>query len=187
MSTTAGDFFSRTLEAAIASCTNAVFKAQPPDPVAFPAKDLESQAQSPLAAPSPPAATLSPTSVKADPPPNRPAPHELGDVSEALEQLASLDDRLEKVLRAGDICLFRSKWLLEQEPSYRIQRRQDLDERALLSCKEAVELIKRRNRCIGALTYGWPSAGDPDPTGHRVAVLKRALCANPHIEACFWE
>ena len=108
-------------------------------------------------------------------------------LTEAFEQLASLDDRLEEVLRAGDICLFRSKWLLEQEPSYRIQRRQDLDETALLSCEEAVELIRRRNRCIGALTYGWPSAGDPDPTGHRVAVLKRALFTNPHIEACFWE
>jgi hypothetical protein len=108
-------------------------------------------------------------------------------VSEALGQLASLDDRLEEVLREGDIRLFHSKWLLKQEPSYRIQRRQDLDEAALLSCEEAVELIRRRNRCVGALTYGWPSAGDPDPTGHRVAVLKLALLANPHIEACFWE
>ena len=67
------------LEAAFASAVNAVVEAQPPDPIAFLAKHLERQTQSPPAAPSPPAANPSPTPVKADPPPNRPAPPEVGE------------------------------------------------------------------------------------------------------------
>ena len=30
-------------------------------------------------------------------------------------------------------------------------------------------------------------AGDPDPEGKRVKVVKQALIENPHIEAVFWD
>ena len=44
----------------------------------------------------------------------------------------------------------------------------------LLSPEEAVALVRRGDRSVGALSYGWLSAGDPDPVGMRMAVVRRA-------------
>ena len=57
----------------------------------------------------------------------------------------------------------------------------------LLSPAEAVALVRRGDRSAGALTYGWPTRAHPDPTGERLAILRRALVDHPHIEAIFWE
>ena len=40
---------------------------------------------------------------------------------------------------------------------------------------------------IPVAQYGWLSAGDPDPAGKRLEVVRAALKANPHIEGIFWD
>ena len=130
---------------------------------------------------------------------------------EIYTALATFDEDLIKALRKGDIRLVGSEWFLAQPDGYRIQRRQDLEARALLTPDEAVELIQEGNRGVGSLTYGcaparldasWythaltrpvapaqtgNSPDDPDPSGKRVAVLRRALESQTHIKAFFWE
>ena len=112
------------------------------------------------------------------------------------QALTALDDRLVSVLEAGDIRLVRSSWLLTLPEDYRIQRRQDLEalERSgtspsppLLSPKEAVALIRKGDRSAGSLSYGWPLQGNPDPTGHRLKILREALSVHVNIEAFFWD
>ena len=74
--------------------------------------------------------------------------------------LTALDDRLVKVLEAGDIRFVRSSWLLAQSEAYRIQKRQDLEAleqsgaSPLLSPTEAVALVRKGNRSAGILSYG---------------------------------
>ena len=110
---------------------------------------------------------------------------------EVHRELTALDDRLAEVLGRGDIALVRSAWLLTQPPSFRIVRRQDLAPvgtiTPLLEPNEAVQLLRKGTRAVGALTYGWPSAGNPDPTGHRLQAVRRALQEQPDIEAFFWD
>ena len=48
-------------------------------------------------------------------------------------------------------------------------------------------LIRKGNREVGALSYGWLLPWDPDPTGARMALLRRALLERPHIKALFWD
>ena len=114
--------------------------------------------------------------------------------------LSELDDRLVEVLRAGDMRFVRSTWVLQSSVT-RIRRRQELEgveaqlrregaaeeEIPLLSAEEAVELVRRCDRSAGALTYGWLSAGDPDPAGSRLAVVRQALMQNTHIVGFFWD
>ena len=74
----------------------------------------------------------------------------------------------------------------------RIQHRQDLEALVLtpsplLSPKEAEDLLNKGDRSIGALSYGWLTAGRPDPAGARIEVLRATLEEHPHIEAIFWE
>jgi hypothetical protein len=56
----------------------------------------------------------------------------------------------------------------------------------LLSGEEAAALVRRGDRSIGALTYGWLMSGDPDPAGSRIRVLRRAL-KRLNIKALFWD
>lgn len=118
---------------------------------------------------------------------------EAGDSSALLiRALSHLDERLVEVLRAGDIRLVRVSWLVESSVT-RIERRQQLEAcdheecSPLLSEEEAVELVQRGTRCVGAVTYPWLSPGDPDPAGERVKALRQTVLAYPHIEALFWE
>ena len=109
-----------------------------------------------------------------------------------LNTLSQLDDQLVERLRAGDIRLVRPAWLINA-PTERIVRRQRLEElesegeSPLLSPSEAAELVRRCTRGMGALSYGWALAGDPDPAGERLALLRRTLAAHPHIEGLFWD
>ena len=106
--------------------------------------------------------------------------------------LTALDDRLVEVVARGDIRLLSTSWLREQNSDFRIVRRQELAAKVcsptpLLRPEEAVALIRRGDRCVGSLSYGWLMAGEPDPAGTRIRVVRQALLELPHIEALFWE
>ena len=124
-------------------------------------------------------------------------------------------------LENGDIRLVRSAYLLLLPLGSLILYRQQLEglqevlelqgasPLPLLSPAEAVALIRKCNRSVGALTYGWLSPGSafvppsnasqipvglshvcaavPDPAGQRLECVKKALEEHPHIEACFWD
>ena len=109
-------------------------------------------------------------------------PKELGELSrehaEAVRQLSQLDEeRLVPALAAGHIRFVRSEWLLNLPPGSRIQRRQELEKldgspsSPLLSCKEAVAAVRRGDRALGALTYGWVTPGTLEGS------LKVLVCA----------
>ena len=115
--------------------------------------------------------------------------------SEVRQALTALDGRLIAVLKNRDIRLVRTQWLLDQPPGFRMPHRQELEaieastsgSSPLLSADESVGLVHRGDRSLGALTYPWLSAGDPDPEGRRVEVIRKALAQLRHIEAFFWE
>ena len=101
--------------------------------------------------------------------------------TEVLSTLTRIDDRLVEVLARGDIRLVRVAWLHQQAEDFIMPYRQQLEamESAgaspspLLSPEEAVELIRRGDRSVGALTYGWVSPSQPDPRRIRVIYTKR--------------
>jgi hypothetical protein len=108
--------------------------------------------------------------------------------------LTELDKIVIQVLMCGAIRLLSVKWLLMQPDNFKMPNRQELEalEKSgaspspLLSGEEAAALVRRGDRSIGALTYGWLMSGDPDPAGSRIRVLRRAL-ARLAIEALFWD
>jgi hypothetical protein len=108
--------------------------------------------------------------------------------------LTELDKIVIQVLMCGAIRLLCVKWLLMQPDNFKMPNRQELEalEKSgaspspLLSGEEAAALVRRGDRSIGALTYGWLMSGDPDPAGSRIRVLRRAL-ARLAIEALFWD
>ena len=55
----------------------------------------------------------------------------------------------------------------------------------LLTPEEAIALIRKGDRSAGSLSYGWPLQGNPDPTGHRLKILREALSVHVNIEAFF--
>ena len=108
--------------------------------------------------------------------------------------LSALDKRLMEVLGRRAIRLVSSDWVLAQPEGFRMLRRQELEgfERngsgsPLLSDQEAVALLMRGDRSVGALTYGWLTPDDPDPLGARIEILRAALTQLPHIKAFFWD
>jgi hypothetical protein len=110
------------------------------------------------------------------------------------QALTELDKIVIRVLMCGAIRLLCVKWLLMQPDNFKMPNRQELEAlekngtspSPLLSPQEAAALVKRGDRSIGALTYGWLMLGDPDPAGSRMRVLRRAL-ARLAIEALFWD
>jgi hypothetical protein len=110
------------------------------------------------------------------------------------QALTELDKIVIQVLMCGAIRLLCVKWLLMQPDNFKMPNRQELEalEKSgaspspLLSREEAAALVRRGDRSIGALTYGWLMSGDPDPAGSRIRVLRRAL-ARLAIEALFWD
>ena len=109
--------------------------------------------------------------------------------------LTAFDDGLAHALGASTIRLVSSAWFLDQKAGFRLPYRQELEkeERSgvipspLLSPRDAVALLRQGRRCVGAVTHGWLSPGDPDPEGRRVQVLQKALRARPHIVSFFFE
>ena len=120
---------------------------------------------------------------------------ELVDIDpEVKRELSALDSDLAEVLGRGDIALVSAKWLkaqLARQPDYRIVRRQDLKPvggiKPHLTPKEAKRLLLEGRRAVGAFSLGWPTQGNPDPTGHRIQAFWRALLERPDIEAFFWD
>jgi hypothetical protein len=116
---------------------------------------------------------------------------------EMIRVLSGLDDRLADALLAGDIKLLRVSWLrrlrgLLRQPDWRsLRRRQELEalraESPFLSAEEAVALLRRGTRGVGALTHGWLSPGECDPDGARLDMVLAALDEHPHIEGVFWD
>ena len=113
---------------------------------------------------------------------------------EVKRELSALDTDLAEVLGRGDIALVSAKWLkaqLARQPDYRIVRRQDLKPvggiKPHLTPKEAKRLLLEGRRAVGAFSLGWPTQGNPDPTGHRIQAFSRALLERPDIEAFFWD
>eukprot|EP00900_Chrysochromulina_parva_P024324 jgi/Chrpa1/6525/Chrysochromulina_OHIO_Genome00006885-RA len=116
---------------------------------------------------------------------------------EMIRVLSGLDNRLADALRTGDIKLLRVSWLrrlrgLLRQPDWRsLKRRQELEalraESPFLSAEEAVALLRRGNRGVGALTHGWLSPGECDPDGARLDMVLAALDEHPHIEGVFWD
>ena len=110
--------------------------------------------------------------------------------SQALDE-----ERLIGALECEDLRLLRVEWLLGQPVDYKLQRRQELEKpeladpgpSPLLSGAEVVALIRKGNREVGALSYGWLLPWDPDPTGARMTLLRSALVERPHIKALFWD
>jgi hypothetical protein len=110
------------------------------------------------------------------------------------QALTELDKIVIQVLLCGAIRLLCVKWLLMQPDNFKMPNRQELEalEKSgaspspLLSGEAAAALVRRGDRSIGALTYGWLMSGDPDPAGSRIRVLRRAL-ARLAIEALFWD
>ena len=97
----------------------------------------------------------------------KPLPGAAPPSDDVLRALSSLDDRLVEALERGDIRLLRSAWVDQQPDTYRLQFRQELEKLpdALLPPKEAVALVRRRNRGAGALTYGARGTSNPPPPG----------------------
>ena len=88
------------------------------------------------------------------------SPSKIHGSDEILHALSKLDGFLMDALRDGHIRLLRATWLLQQPPSYRMERRQELESydqppSPLLSPDEAVALLRAGNRGIGSLSYGW--------------------------------
>ncbi|KOO28318.1 ankyrin repeat and sam domain-containing protein 6 [Chrysochromulina tobinii] len=56
-----------------------------------------------------------------------------------------------------------------------------------LSAEEAVVLLRRGSRGVGALSHSWLSPGECDPDGVRLEMVLAALEEHPHIEGVFWD
>ena len=48
-------------------------------------------------------------------------------------------------------------------------------------------LVRRANRGVAALSYGWVLPDECDPTGERLKIVQAALDALPHVEGLFWD
>ena len=83
----------------------------------------------------------------------------------ALSELDAATGVVE-ALAEGRIRLLRSSWLLAQPSTYRMEKRQTLEERErngespLLQPDEAVVLVRRADRAAGVVSHGWLSPGD---------------------------
>ena len=117
-----------------------------------------------------------PTAVPSQPPP-QPSPP-LDDqlakgppLTDVMQALTSLDDRLVAVLEREDIRLVRCEWLEGQPPDFKMPMRQELEKleeegvapSPLLSGVEAVRLIREANRSVGVMSHPWLSPGKIHP------------------------
>ena len=78
-------------------------------------------------------------------------------------------------LQDGTIRLVRAQWLLSAACPAVMPRRQELPEEAFCSADEASERLRRGDRSIIALSYGWLTAAHPDPHGQTLAALRQHL------------
>jgi hypothetical protein len=93
-------------------------------------------------------------------------------------KLLAMDGRCAESLRSGDIRLLSMFELLNQR-LHKIERRQALEKRRgpslFLGRRKAAELLKREERRVLVLSFGWGSPSSPDPTGVILEHLIRFL------------
>ena len=70
-----------------------------------------------------------------------------------------------------------------------MRRHQELPPEAFVEPEEAARLVEGRQRKMLATSYGWCSAGHPDPTGDRLRLLRAYLRTKPDAAECalFWD
>ena len=93
------------------------------------------------------------------------------------ELLVALDSVVIQSLEDGSIRLVSVAYILGLKDGELLPRHQELlaIEGALLAPKDAAALLAAGDRRLFALSYGWLSAGMPDPFGKRLAAVQRAL------------
>jgi hypothetical protein len=111
---------------------------------------------------------------------------------DAAFSLTRLDDRLSEALGRGYIRLVKPDWLIAQSVAggFLVRPCQELrmmQPSPLLSPEDAVDVLRRANRSVGALTLGWLTPGHCDPCGEHLVCLQQALVVMPHIQAVFWD
>ena len=114
----------------------------------------------------------------------------------AVKELAQLDDKLEVALGSGAIKLVNADYLRGASKD-RFKRRQDLENldkqpseiKIFLSPAEAIKALRANSRSVGALTYGWCSPNDPDPSGAYLSAVSGFLQSESgkDIVAVFWD
>ena len=105
-----------------------------------------------------------------------------------------LDDKLAAVLAAEHMKLLSAAWLAATDLE-RLPCRQDLEareangERPFLSAKAAVAALRRKRREMAALSYGWGSSGEPDPSGEYLVAVRAFLRGREgrHVVGLFWD
>ena len=103
----------------------------------------------------------------------------------ALSELDSATGVVE-ALGEGRIRLVRSSWLLKQPVTYRMEKRQRLEERErdgespLLEPHEAVDLVRRADRSVGVVSHGWLSPGDVRRRSTSHAACRALMRAEMH-------
>ena len=125
-------------------------------------------------------------------------PHAQGMNLADLAHLAILDKRFCAVLLSGDLKLLDADFLREvgEKGLERMLKRQDLEDyerrtgiRVFVPPAEAVAIMRGGGRRIASLSYGWCSAGSPDPTNVYLKHVRRFLRdpLGAHIKAVFWD
>jgi len=78
------------------------------------------------------------------------------------------------LLTTGAMRLLSAAWLIMQDDSYVLQRRQDLPEEAFVSPKSAAEMFDKMYGVV-VISYGWLSRKHPDPTGFHIRTVRMYL------------
>ena len=100
---------------------------------------------------------------------------------EALAHLKQFDKKLIAKVEAGAIAFLvgdfvRSGKLKLSDTRQELEKRQArTGEKIFLAPEEAAALLRDGDREVGALTYGWSSPDHPDPEGHYMRAVVRAL------------
>ena len=103
------------------------------------------------------------------------------------EALVEMDESLLCRFQQEDIVLVDREFLLSRPEDWRVMRRQDLDPEAFIKAKDAIQLVEDGKRNIGVLSYGWPTRGNPDPSGAYLEKIQMFLREHPTIKAVFWD
>jgi hypothetical protein len=90
--------------------------------------------------------------------------------------VANIDGAVISALELGHVRLVSAAYLLRHSTK-KLCRQQDLAsiKGALLTPQQAVKLMRAADRRVFAVSYGWLSAGSPDPFGKRLEAIQQAL------------
>ena len=112
---------------------------------------------------------------------------------------AKIDVPLRERLRDGSIRLVRCSWLRSAEADAAfdrdkngavvVRRRQELPHEAFVPAAEAVEMLRRDDRSVLALSQAWQTPFHPDPHGTTLAATRSYLDTVDDADGCglFWD